>query len=268
MSRTVIRIAAVLWLHTLRLWRFRLSFLNLVLSETLWMLIFMLGAMSFVPREEWSFVLPTIFWSIVVWNLVAYSAWFVAGWMNHVIALGLVEEHLVTDVSIPLFLAGRSVVCISVATSIAIALGSALSQYLGIDMLGSIENAALLLLGLALALIMGVSYALILAALGLRWGVPPLALDVTNVLFFVVGISTPLRSLPPELRYVAMLVPYAYPTELVRYGALGIEPLLGLETTLMMSLALTVAMVSISIATFRYCMELVRKYGVKGVGRM
>ena len=51
-SLAIVRAKAVLFLHTIRLWRYKWSFLNMILSEAAWIFLFVLGALLFVPEEQ------------------------------------------------------------------------------------------------------------------------------------------------------------------------------------------------------------------------
>ena len=89
----IYKVKAVLWLHILRLWRYKFSFINNVFSIMLWITIFVLGALMFIPKEQMSYVAPITFWGIVMWNIMSNSVWFIGGWSWFFISQGFVEEH-------------------------------------------------------------------------------------------------------------------------------------------------------------------------------
>lgn len=88
------RVKAILWLHTLRLWRYKWSFLNLVLAEAAWVFLFVLGALLFVPGEYLGFAVKSAFWTIVAWNIISQCSSLIGAWMNFFISIGMVEEHI------------------------------------------------------------------------------------------------------------------------------------------------------------------------------
>jgi len=93
------RLKAILWLHTLRLWRYKWSFLNMVLSHAAWIFLFILGALLFVPGEYLGVAVKAAFWTIVAWNIISMFSSLIGGWMHFFISLGMVEEHILRGIS-------------------------------------------------------------------------------------------------------------------------------------------------------------------------
>ncbi len=269
LEKLAIKVRAIVWLHTLRLWRYRLNLLNLVITDLLWISIYALGITSFIPQTEWSSVIPVAFWGFVIWSIITYSVWLIGGWIHFVIAIGVVEEHILANTSLALFLAGRSLVGLAVALSICVILGTILQWYASIPILCGSSSIPIIVLGLTLTLAMSISYAITVAFVGLKFGISPLAIDVTNILLFVVGgIATPIAKLPYPLKMIALIVPYAHAAEIVRYGALGIRPFLGFELELCIALLCVALMILIALTTLRLVMKSILRNDIKGVGRM
>lgn len=258
---------AIVWMHVLRMWRLKTSYVNTVINSSIWLFIFALSVFAFTPQERVPEVAPYVFWGMLMWSLMSYNVWFIAGWTWWFIGLGMVEEHLLTNTSpIPVLLA-RGVVGVSTAAMTVIVL-SPIFYFIGGPAVYSVTHPAYLALGLATLYAMAASYALTLAALSFRMGVPGVVLDITNFLAFFVGILTPPTYLPPALRAFSLAIPYTHAAELVRYGAAGAEPLLGAGAEPLIALSLSAAMAGAALVAHRLSLRAIRKYGVRGVGRM
>ncbi len=261
------KFVTIVWMHVLRMWRLKTSYVNTVINTSIWLFIFALSVFAFTPAEKVPEVAPFVFWGMLMWALMSYNVWFIAGWTWWFIGLGMVEEHLLTNTSpIPVLLA-RGVVGVSLAALTVLVL-SPIFYFIGGPAVYSVAHPAYLGLGLATLYVMAASYALTLAAISFRIGVPGVILDITNFLAFFVGILTPPTYLPASLRAVSLAIPYTHAAELVRYGAAGAEPLLGVWAESLIALALAAAMAGAAAAAHRLALKAIRKHGVRGVGRM
>lgn len=268
-SRGLAKLLAVIYLHGVRTWRYKYSFINSSINTMLWITIFLLGVIMFVPAKELPVVAPQVFWGITVWNLITYTVIYISGWTTwFLVSMGLVEEHMLHGLGLPLLLAGRLV---TVLAESAIAVPLVYFVLRGVaGPMRLVENPWLLLYGLVAAEAMALGYALVLATLALRLSIPGPMLDITNFILFIVGgIAAPVAKLPAQLRVVALLTPYSHAAELVRYAATGTKPYLGLLTETFISGALAVAMPLAAYAFYRFVEKhYLRRYGVRGVGRM
>lgn len=262
------RIRAMIWLHTLRLWRYRFTFLNNILTTILWLTIFVLGALMFVPKTQWDIMAPIALWGIIMWQFLSASVWYIGGWTWFFVSQGFVEEHLLTNTSPALVLVGRAIVGLSVTFASSLLVALVFTGLAGPRVL-LINNVLYVVVGLVLLGVMTISYGLYLAALSFRIGIPGTLLDIANFVSFVLGgLVVPLSRLPSQLRVIALFIPYAHSAEIVRYGVRGLEPLLGLEMELALSTLIAVTMASTAYILFRYVLKHVRRYGVKAIGRM
>lgn len=252
----------------LRLWRYRYSFLNMALNSTLWVTIFLLGAIMFMPSERLHEGFPLIFWGITMWTIMSNSVWLIGGWTGFYITMGLVEEHLIAGTSSTPILIGRTIPGLSVSTAVILLIYFVLSSMIGTST-SIVVNPPLLLLGLILLTIMSISYGLILSAISFRTGIPPVLLDIANFIVFIIGgIATPIASLPPEIRTITFLIPYSYPAEIVRYAAIGYEPILSLELELLVSSIVSSMMLASALYAMRLAENYIKKNGLKAIGRM
>ena len=262
------RIRAVIWLHALRLWRYRFSFLNNIFTTILWLTIFVLGALMFIPREQWGIMAPIALWGIIMWQFLSASVWHIGGWTWFFVSQGFVEEHLLTNTSPAAVLVGRAIVGLTVTLASSLLVALVFTGLAGPQVL-LVNNVFYVIIGLVLLGAMTISYGLYLAAISFRIGIPGTLLDIANFISFILGgLAVPLSKLPLQLRIIALFIPYAHPAEIVRYGVRGLEPLLGLEVELTLSTLVAIVMASIAYILFRYVLKHVRKYGVKAIGRM
>jgi len=268
-SKALRQLIAVLYLHGIRTWRYKYSFINSSLNTMLWITIFLLGVIMFVPEHELPVVAPQVFWGIALWNLISYTVIYVSGWTTwFLVTTGLVEEHLLHGLSVPMLLAGRLVTVIAEAAIATPLVYLVLRGVAGPMKL--VDNPLLLVYGLATAEAMALGYALLLATLALRLSIPGPMLDITNFILFIVGgIAAPVARLPGPLRTVALLTPYSHAAELIRYAATGAKPYLGTWSEILISGALGAALLLTAHAVYKLVeSKHLRRYGVRGVGRM
>ena len=263
------RLKAVLYLHALRTWRFKYSYLNSSLNMLLWMTIFLLGALTFVPREKLPEAAPYAFWGLLLWNTITITTWNIAGWMWFFISEGLAEDHLLHGARIMEVLAGRLMTVAMEAGPVALLLYYVILYSTG-GGISALHNPLYLAYGFAAGTVMALSYSLILAALSLRIGVPGNLLDIANFMLLVVGgLIAPIASLPHPLRTLALLVPYAHAAEIMRYGAVGAQPYIDLYIEVLVSGLVAAVMMLVAYIVFRLVEDrYVRKQGVRAIGRM
>ncbi|MET1127891.1 MAG: hypothetical protein ABWW70_01040 [Thermoproteota archaeon] len=264
------RIAAVVYLHALRTWRYKYSFANSAINMTLWIAIFILGTLAFVPAEQLPTVAPYLFWGIVSWQMISVTVMYVAGWTTWVLlVLGMVEEHMLHNTRTLHVLLGR-MISIAAQLAVALPLTYAIVAFAAGGPFPLARDPLLVGYGLAAITAMAFGYALVLAAASLRTSVPASLLDMANFLLFVVGgVAVPVSRLPGPLRAIALAIPYSHAAEVVRYGAAGLEPLLPLRTEILASGLLAAALMAAGYAAFRLVEDVyVRRSGVRGVGRM
>jgi len=76
------------------------------------------------------------------------------------------------------------------------------------------------------------------------------------------GMIAPLKGMPEMLRAVALATPFPYPCEAIRYGLLGVEPLLPLDTTLALSVIAPLIYASISYILLTYTYIRIKRRGI------
>lgn len=269
MMSSILKIKAILYLHSLRTWRFKYSFINSTINLGLWVAIFILGALIFMPSEEIPAAVPYIFWGIILWTMMSSGVWSVGGWSWFIMSLGMYEEHSIHNTPLIALLSGRSLTVVMDTLLI-----TPVMYFLMIKIAGSpvtlVSHPAMIALGVATMFVMSLSYGLILSAISFRIGVPGTLLDISNFLLLVLGgIVIPIGRLPEGMRYVALAIPFAYPAEVVRYGASGSPTYLPTWISVGLALGLSAGMLVTAILLFRYVeMNYLRRYGPRAIGRM
>ncbi len=260
----LVRLKAVLWLHTLRLWRYKWSFLNLILSQAMWVFLFILGILLFVPRDYIGLACREAFWIIVAWTIVSQTSTMVGGWMRFFITLGMIEEHILRNISPFNVVLGRiipsSAVSIGTLLFIALIFGEAFNTNVF-----SVYNIGLLVLGMLLIFIQSLAYGFTIAALSVRIGISRGIFEILS--FAIVGLlMVPVENIPSPLNTLFLSVPYVAPMHLSKL-ALSSSNFMLIQSTII-SLVETVAMIIVAVHSVTSSEEWIRRQGVKAVGFM
>jgi len=262
------RLKAILWLHLLRLWRYRVSLINSALSTTLWILLFLLGALMFTPSRTIAETIPAVFWGIVMWNIISNIVNLISGWTRFYLSQGFVEEHMLADTSPFLVLLCRPI------TGLSMSLLAVAFTYFIIEALSPIPIAVavepiVLTLGILFLIAMSTSIGLILAALSFRIGVPGMFVEILNFTLLIVGgLTAPLSNLPDYLRSIAVFIPFSYPAELIRLGTVGLKSWLPLDALISISSTLCLAISLLAFIVMKWMEDYMKKNGLRAIGRM
>ncbi|MEM4581199.1 MAG: hypothetical protein QW092_02390 [Candidatus Korarchaeum sp.] len=256
-------IRAVIWLHFLRLWRYRYSLLNMVISNAMWVLLLVMGVLLFVPREELGRALMSAYWTIACWSIVSNFSSLIGGWTNFFISLGMVEEHLMRGVS-PFIVIGGRLIAASIVSAVTIALMGALIGGLFSVPLFSLSSPELASMGFAAVSLQSLFYGIIVSALAMRVSVSEQFLEILN--FATVGIMiVPLRVLPEALRVAYLSVPYVAPAYLLKVSA-GSEESSLIQSAALISALETLLFAFIALLMIRIVENYIRRNGVRAIG--
>ncbi|MCD6196828.1 MAG: ABC transporter permease [Staphylothermus sp.] len=268
MESICIKIYAILWLHLTRLHRYKYGFLNMIVTDMIWYLLFMLGTLTFIPSEDFKTMAVITFWGVALWSSMNNTVWIVGNWIRFLLEIGIVEEHIVRNTNPMTLIAGR-IITATIVTIVAIpVVGIIYYELTGINIF-KIFNPFYLLFSFVLIMLYALFYSLILSSIGLRLRIPGIMLDVLNIVVYIIGgIGVPLTKMPAQMRIIAFLIPYTYAAELERFGATGLTPLLGLSKTIVFGTLYLIVLLMISILIIRYSTNYIRKYGVKAIGAM
>lgn len=259
---------AIVWLHLVRLHRYKLGFMNMILTDMIWYILLTLGAFAFSPAGSHSVMAVLIFWGIVMWSIMNNTIWLIVGWVRFVLAWRIFEDHILHNTN-PIFLISGRIITSTIVTSMAVPV-IAIAFYLltGAPII-FVKNLGLMALGIGLLIVYAALYSMVLVCLSLRLRIPGVMLDVTNMAMFVIGgLGVPLAWMVPVVRDIALFIPYTYAAEIARAGIAGIKPYFGLTGTLAISAAYMVVMLLITAAVIKHSIEYIRKHGIKGVGMM
>jgi len=241
------KLRVLLWLNLLRMRRNALATIAGSLTDALWALAVLAGALvSGAPARE-------VFWALIAWILVVNVTWMLGGWLDYLASLGLVEEHLIRGVAL-----SRLLLCRALTTFISAGFSSLLT-YIGAQLLlrdaltpASIPHAVLALLALALH---SLAYGGALAALSLTVLIPSYLLDFISFAFL--GIL--LLPLPPDQVEKLAWLPIVGPAYLLKASAAAPPPL----TALAASAALAAPLLALALALIKLASARIEKRGVK-----
>ena len=253
---------AIVWLHVVRLWRYKWSFLSTAVTSVLWLFLFILGVLLFVPPESQREASLQAFWVVFAWSFVSSGTWLMGAWVRFLISVGLVEEHMLRGVTPYEVMYGRVIPFlfdVFLTTTIAVLV---IGTTFGVNVF-EVEDVWMLLLGVVLVFLQSLSYGLIVTSLSMRTGVPSQLLDIVNML--TIGLlMLPAERVHASVRHLFYLIPYTAPMQLIRCGLGGLRDYLALtEGVVVLAILLAIA-ASAARSTLKY----VRKEGVKAVGFM
>ena len=257
------RLKAILWLHTLRLWRYKWSFLNMVLSHAAWIFLFILGALLFVPGEYLGVAVKAAFWTIVAWNIISMFSSLIGGWMHFFISLGMVEEHILRGVSPFKTVLGRVIPSFSVVTASLLFIAAILNGVFKTNVL-QVGDPLLLIFAFLLLVVEGLAYGLTIAAISMKTSIPHNMLEILN--FVVIGLlMVPAHSLPEVIRVAYLCIPYVAPAHLAKIATSLDMPILFGEA-LTISIIEALIMSIIALYTIKSSEKWIKKNGVRAIG--
>ncbi len=258
-----VRVKAIIWLHTLRLWRYGMSFINMILSQVLWILLFIMGVLLFVPPEHLTIALRMAYWTIAAWSVISSFSSLVGGWTSFFILMGMVEEHLLRSTSPFTTIIGRVLTGTTVSFAIIIAMGYAFSWIFG-RVLMTVEKPALMLSAFTFLIVESLSYALSISATSMRTSISEQFLEILN--FGIIGLLiVPVSALPGYARLIYLAIPYVAPTYMIKVAVGGEVPSLIWEAALI-SVVESIIMALIALRLIRSVEDHVRRNGVRAVG--
>ncbi|MCS7103147.1 MAG: hypothetical protein NZ992_04600 [Candidatus Korarchaeum sp.] len=257
------RIRAVIWLHIIRFWRYKYSFMSMVVSNAMWILLLILGVLLFVPEGELVYALRSSYWTIACWSVISGFSSLVGGWTNFFISLGMVEEHLLSGVS-PFFVIGGRMIIAMIISIVTLAFMGVLTQSIfSVDILSS-GNPHLMALSFTIVALESLAYSLTVSALAMRMNVSEHFLELIN--FAVVGLLIiPLKSLPERARLFYLTIPYVAPTYMLKCSIGAEDPSL-FHLALAISLLETVLLWLISLLAMRMTEKYIMENCVRAIG--
>ncbi|MCS7112069.1 MAG: ABC transporter permease [Ignisphaera sp.] len=118
--------------------------------------------------------------------------------------------------------------------------------------------------GFVLLLINLLAYALVLGGTVISSGVSGFVVEILGfILPVATGGLTPLSTLPKPLQLFALLTPFSYPAEMIRYSILEWRPIVDLQQLMLRGAITSLTFLLISIAYFRYQLKKILREGVR-----
>jgi len=233
-----------------------------VLTTPIWLIVFILPALLFMPKSMWGSpeTLNFLFWAMVLWTVVSAAVWSFGNAIRWEQEAGTIEVLFLTNASRAVLFARR--------------LFSALLS-LGIDtaytalVFTALFSTPLLLhspLGVAAALTLGL---LISAGLGLGYGALVLRFKnvgpLNNVVQFIIlgssAIFYPPSTVPEPFRAVVYASPYTYIADLVRHEAMGAATILPPLLEWLLAAGVAAALLAVGTWTLRRVEENLKRRG-------
>lgn len=238
------------------------GFIYVMLTLSFWTLLFLMPMSMFFEENvdrslvsTYAFALMLIFlsYSIATWDWAAELRW--------MINYGILEYYIATGSGIlPHFL---GILPVSL-TWFTVALGV---NYVVITMVfGSprivVYNPLLLPLSLTMLIIVLLGYALLLGGTVISSGTSGFIVEILSfILPIATGGVTPLNKLPKPLMTFALLTPFSYPAELIRFSFLGLELALGLLETILIGFSYSILFLTLGVVYFRKQLKKCLKHG-------
>lgn len=234
------------------------------LSLSLWLSLFTAPLILFRPSTmppetvgAYAFAAVLIFlsYSVATWDWAWQLRWLMfQGILEHVIASGrsiLLLYVGIIPMSLMWYVAALSVTYFIIYLLLAPPALALLSP-------------TALLVGISTMVTVLFAYSLLLGATTISTGTSgPMAEIVGWVLPIATGGLTPLSALPKVVQDVALLTPFSYPAELIRYS-LGIsEPVVDVNTLMITGPLYALAFLAISLVYFKYQLRKLLKEGIK-----
>ncbi|MCD6563517.1 MAG: hypothetical protein J7K23_06325 [Thermoproteales archaeon] len=256
---------AVIWLHFLRLFRYKWSLINQALGTFLWIIIYIIGTSLFMIKEEEK-ILIQLFWIITAWQYIRISARLIGNWIDFFTAIGMIEEHLLRNISPFTILSGRVITSTSVTVITTALTGLIIKTVFDVNIL-NIYNPFLLILGFFTLIIQCIYYGKILSILSLGtsisysfWGY----LNFSSLALFVI----PPEKLMFPLNILIVSLPFTSSVYLLKNGINGINSFTLLTMSLLFSFINGILLKIIENILAKKVLKNILKNGYRGIGYM
>ncbi|RLG90060.1 MAG: ABC transporter permease [Thermoprotei archaeon] len=238
-----------------------------LLSLALWMTLFIAPIILFAPPTmSPNTIAGYAFTAVLVFLSYSMATWDWAWELRWLMMSGMMEYILVSGRSIFIHYVGvLPFSMLWMATSLAIVYGI-LAILVGPPAL-IVTDPLLLLLSITLLMVVLFGHAMILGGTTISAGTSGPVMEMLGwILPIATGGLTPLISMPEPLRIFAILTPYSYPAELLRYSLLGTPTVLELNKMITIGICYAFIYLSISILFFKLQLKKMLKEGPKTVG--
>ncbi len=266
MRRSIERFKAIVWLHALRLWRYRFSFINFIITDLLWLLLFLLGILLFAPSNLLRIMVKHAFWAVTVWYVISHSLSLTGGWITFFMSIGMIEEHMLAGISPFKVVLGRVITVFACFIGAILLTAGVLSAVFKVNVL-LIYNHHLLIICLIPIIIQAISIGIITASISVRTQIPHSILDALT--FMNAGLLLiPLNVLPVVAQYIYVLIPCMAPYVLIRRWCIYPQPTQTVPNAFLILVSICWTTVLAFLATYsaKKSIDYIKKNGLKYPG--
>ncbi|MCD6563972.1 MAG: ABC transporter permease [Thermoproteales archaeon] len=245
--------------------RYTAWFIADLITTPIWILVFLLPILMFLPKEQWNnpTTINFFFWAMVMWDIVGAGLWSFGQAIRREQQTGTLEFLFLTNAN-RIIMFTRSIFTRGLELTIMFAYMVIVFKLLfGVDII--LRNILGVIFILTLGLLIAMGFGEIYGALVLRFkNIGP----VTNILEFVIlgisGIFFPISRLPDQIRLISLLSPFTYIAEMTRYMAMGIETYLDPGFELILMILMAIIFNAIGFVTILYIEKNLKKTGKLG----
>lgn len=241
-----IKASAYLGLKTY--FRYPAWFVADIVTTPIWILVFILPVLLFLPREMWRDpgVINFFYWAMVMWDIVSAGLWSFGMAIRREQETGTLEFLFLTNANRAVMFT-RGIFTRIMTLSISVTYMTAIFMLLfGTPI--SFANPLGIVAALFLGLLVSCGFGELYGALVFRFkNVGP----VTNIVQFIIlgisGIFFPVTSIPEPYRGISYISPFTFIADLVRHEAMGMPTLLPVwgEWLILSVLAVTLNLVGL-----------------------
>jgi len=237
-----------------------------LLSMAMWIILFTMPIALFSSDTiELGDVSARIFTGVIVFMFYGMATWDWAAEIRWMINEGRVDYYIASGAGfLPHYLGLLPVSLMWLGISLTV-------NYTVLSLLWAppkllLVDPLIFIYGFLMLLLCLIGYALILGGTMLSTGVTGFIIEIVS---FILPIATggllPLRYMPEPLKSIALATPFSYPAELIRFSLLGIEPVVGVWRTVVLSLLYVPLFLLIGIIYFKYQLRRSLREGFKTI---
>jgi len=238
-----------------------------LLSLALWMTLFIAPIILFAPPTmSPNTIAGYAFAAVLVFLSYSMATWDWAWELRWLMMSGMMDYILVSGRSIFIHYVGvLPFSMLWMITSLAIVYGI-LAILIGPPAL-IVTDPLLLLLSIILLMVVLFGHAMILGGTTISAGTSGPVMEMLGwIMPIATGGLTPLINMPEPLRIFAILTPYSYPAELLRYSLLGTPTVLEVNKMIIIGICYVFIFFFVGILFFKYQLKKMLKEGPKTVG--
>jgi len=223
-----------------------------ILTTPLWILVLFIPILLFLPPGQWSnpTYIQYFYWGMVFWTIISSALWSFGMSIRREQQMGTIELLFLSNSSRLTLFAGRLATrFISLVTDLLV---MALTIYLFFNTTVVIIDPLLLIFYLTLSIFLSLGFGMIYGGIVLKLKNPN---ALNNILQFIImglgGIFIPVQMLPEPLKKIALVFPFSYSVDLVRYAAMGTSTILPLYEEILIVILSTIVFNIIGIKILR-----------------